>query len=167
MVDTDRITGAAKELGGKVQGAAGDLTGSRKDSVEGRAREVQGSAENLYGQVKDSVRDAADRVSETARDVGGRVRDAFDDTVGSHGIEDRASRARGATEAQYRRAERSLRHGADAAYGYAEDAYESGSRALRQGGREVTHQVADHPIAAMLVAGLLGYGLGLLIHGRD
>ena len=27
MVDTDRVTGAAKEFGGKVQGAVGDLTG--------------------------------------------------------------------------------------------------------------------------------------------
>ncbi len=33
MVDTDRITGAARELGGKVQGAVGDLTGSKRDSL--------------------------------------------------------------------------------------------------------------------------------------
>ncbi|WP_197430472.1 CsbD family protein, partial [Methylobacterium sp. CCH5-D2] len=44
MIDTNRITGAAKELGGKVQGAAGDLTGSRQDSVEGRLREAGGRA---------------------------------------------------------------------------------------------------------------------------
>ncbi|KMO26372.1 general stress protein CsbD, partial [Methylobacterium variabile] len=49
MVDTNRITGAAKELGGKIQGAVGDLTGSNRNSVEGRAREVRGTAENLYG----------------------------------------------------------------------------------------------------------------------
>ena len=41
MVDTDRITGAAQALGGKLQGAVGDLTGSRRDSVEGRARVVR------------------------------------------------------------------------------------------------------------------------------
>ncbi|WP_156653236.1 CsbD family protein, partial [Methylobacterium sp. Leaf111] len=55
MVDTDRITGAAKELGGKVQGTVGDLTGSKRDSLEGRAREAQGAAETLYGQAKDTV----------------------------------------------------------------------------------------------------------------
>jgi uncharacterized protein YjbJ (UPF0337 family) len=49
MVDTDRVTGAAKEFVGKAQGAAGDFTGSKNDSVEGRFREAQGSAENLYG----------------------------------------------------------------------------------------------------------------------
>ena len=63
MVDTDRITGAAKELGGKLQGAVGDLTGSHRDSAEGRFREAQGAAENAYGQAKDTVRHAADRAS--------------------------------------------------------------------------------------------------------
>ena len=47
MVDTNRITGAAREIGGKVQSALGDLTGSKHDSVEGRAREAQGAAEEL------------------------------------------------------------------------------------------------------------------------
>ncbi|KQP54169.1 CsbD family protein [Methylobacterium sp. Leaf108] len=167
MVDTDRITGAAKEIGSKVQGAVGDLTGSKRDSVEGRAREAQGAAENLYGQAKDTVRDAADTVADTARDIGGKVRDAVGNLVGSHDVEDRGRRVQGKAEAEYDRAERAVRHGAREAYDYAEDTYENGSRAVRQGGREVTHQVAEHPIAALLVAGLLGYGLGLLIHGRD
>lgn len=46
-MDTNRITGAAKELGGKVQGTLGDITGSKQHSVEGRAREAAGKAENL------------------------------------------------------------------------------------------------------------------------
>ncbi|MET0258738.1 MAG: CsbD family protein, partial [Methylobacterium sp.] len=37
MVDTDRVTGAVKELAGKARGAVGDLVGSDRDSVEGRA----------------------------------------------------------------------------------------------------------------------------------
>ncbi|KQQ27135.1 hypothetical protein ASF53_19745 [Methylobacterium sp. Leaf123] len=74
MVDTDRMTGAAKEIGGKVQGAVGDLTGSKNESVEGRFREAQGTAENLYGQAKDAVRHAADEVSEYAEDAYGQGR---------------------------------------------------------------------------------------------
>ncbi|TXM68843.1 CsbD family protein [Methylobacterium sp. WL69] len=167
MVDTDRITGAAKELGGKVQGAVGDLTGSKRDSVEGRAREAQGTAENLYGQAKDTVRDAADHVADTARDLGGRVRDTVGNLVGSGDVEDRARRAQGAAADTYERAERSVRSAGREAYDYAEDAYENSGRSVRQGGRELTHQIAEHPVAALLVAGLLGYGLGLLIHGRD
>jgi uncharacterized protein YjbJ (UPF0337 family) len=167
MVDTDRITGAAKELGGKVQGAVGDLTGSKRDSVEGRAREAQGTAENLYGQAKDTVRDAAEHVADTARDIGGKVRDTVGGLSGSDDVEDRARRAQGAASDTYERGERYVRNSGRDAYDRAEDAYESGSRSLRQGGHQATSQIAEHPVAALLVAGLLGYGLGLLIHGRD
>ncbi|GJE59590.1 CsbD family protein [Methylobacterium trifolii] len=167
MVDTDRITGAAKELGGKVQGAVGDLTGSERDSVEGRAREAQGTAENLYGQAKDRVRDVAEHVADTARDIGGKVRDTVGGLVGSDDVEDRVRRAQGAASDTYERGERYVRSAGREAYDRAEDAYENGGRTLRQGGREATNQIAEHPMAALLVAGLLGYGLGLLIHGRD
>ena len=108
MVDTDRVTGAAKEFVGKAQGAVGDLTGSKSDSVEGRFREASGQAENLYGQAKDTVRHAADQASSYADDA------------------------------------------AD----YAEDAYERGGHYLRRGTREVSHQVAEYPLASLLVAGL-------------
>jgi len=115
MVDTDRITGAAKELGGKVQGAIGDVTSSHRESAEGRLREAGGRAENLYGQAKDTARDFADD-----------------------------------------------------AYEYAEDAYERGGHYLRRGSREVSHQVAEYPLASLLIAGAVGFGLGLLVNAtRD
>ena len=113
MVDTDRVTGAAKELAGKAQSAVGDLVGSKNDSVEGRFREAQGSAENLYGQAKDTVLHA----SEQAQD-------------------------------------------------YAEDAYENSGHYLREGRRAVAHRVEESPVVALLIAGAVGYGLGLLIHSR-
>ncbi|MCJ2066890.1 CsbD family protein, partial [Methylobacterium sp. J-088] len=96
MVDTDRITGAAKELGGKVQGAVGDLHGSQRHSAEGRAREASGKPENLYGQAKDTVRAAAGQVAHTARDLGGRLRETVGGLVGADDIEDRARHAQGA-----------------------------------------------------------------------
>jgi uncharacterized protein YjbJ (UPF0337 family) len=163
MVDTDRITGAAKELGGKVQGAVGDLTGSHRDSVEGRAREAAGRTENLYGQAKDTVRDAAEQVADTARDLGGRIRDTVGGLVGSDDIEDRARRAQGAAHDGYVRAERGVRRAADAAYDQAEDAYEHSGHYLRRGTREVSHQVAEYPLASLLIAGAVGFGLGLLV----
>ena len=76
MVDTDRITGAARELGGKVQGAVGDAVGSNRHSVEGRLREAQGTAETLYGQAKDAVWHAADEVSDRAAEAYDRSRHA-------------------------------------------------------------------------------------------
>lgn len=167
MVDTNRVTGAAKEIGGTVQGAVGDITGSTRDSVEGRAREAQGTAENLYGQAKDTVRDATETVAETARDLGGKVRDTVGGWIGSDDVEDRARRAQGAAGDTYDRAERFVRSAGRTAYDRAQDASENGGRYLRQGGSGAASPIAEHPVAALLVAGLLGYGLGLLIHGRD
>ena len=113
MVDTDRIAGTAKELGGKVQGAAGDFVGSSRDSVEGRFREAQGEAQDAYGQAKDTLRNVAD--------------DAAD---------------------------------------YAGDAYDRGSAYLRDGSRVVGSRVEENPLVALLIAGAVGYGLALLLHGR-
>ncbi len=168
MVDTDRITGAAKEFGGKVQGAVGDLTGSKHDQAEGRAREAAGRAENLYGQAKDTVRDAAEHVADTARDIGGRIRETVGGLVGSEDLEDRARRAQGAAEDQFVRTRRSVRHAADDASDYAEDAYDRGARALRHGSGGVSGQVAEYPLASLLIAGAVGFGLGLLVNAtRD
>lgn len=116
MVDTDRITGAAREIGGKAQAALGDLAGDRRAQVEGRFREAQGQAESLAGQARDGLRDAADT--------------------------------------------------ADTAIDYAEDAYERGRHAARYGTRTVTHAVEETPLLALLLAGAVGYGLALLVHGR-
>ena len=168
MIDTDRITGAAKALGGKVQGGVGDLTGSKRDSVEGRAREAAGQAENLYGQAKDTVQDAAEHVADTARALGGRVRDTVGGLAGSDDLEHRARQAQGAAQDGYVRAERSVRRAADATADYAEDVYEHGGHYLRRGTREVGHQVAEYPLASLLVAGAVGFGLGLLVRAtRD
>jgi uncharacterized protein YjbJ (UPF0337 family) len=113
MVDMDRITGAAREFGGKAQSAVGDLVGDHRSQVEGRFREAQGRAEGLAGEARDAVRDYA----ETAAD-------------------------------------------------YAEDAYDRGRHVVRRGARTVTHAVEETPLAALLIAGAVGYGLALLVHGR-
>lgn len=110
MVDANRITGAARELGGKVQGAFGDLTDSHENSAAGRLRETAGRAEGLYGQAKDTAR-----------------------------------------------------HAADEAYDVAEDIYDRGRRTLQEG----HERSVEWPHASLLVAGLIGFGLGLLVRGRN
>ncbi len=113
-MDEDRITGAAKEAVGKVQGGAGDTVGSPGNSIEGRFREAQGAGENLYGQAKDAVRDATSRIA------------------------DRAG-----------------------------DAYGNAGEAIGQGQRELRGRVERNALSAMLIAGAVGYGLAMLLHGRD
>ena len=106
MVDTDRITDAARDIGGKIQGAVGELAGSHRDSVEGRVREARGGARTLYGQARDAVRHAADDVSD-----------------------------------------------------HTGDALEQGRRYAWEG-----HQAStEWPHATLLVAGLVGFGLGVLV----
>lgn len=65
-MDKNRIEGAAKELGGKAQGAFGDAVNSDRDSVQGRVREAEGAARNLYGQGRDAIRDATDEATRYA-----------------------------------------------------------------------------------------------------
>ena len=68
-MDKDRITGAAKEFGGRVEGAVGEMAGDAKTQASGRAREAAGSVQNLYGQAKDAARDATDAAVSFAKDA--------------------------------------------------------------------------------------------------
>lgn len=56
MPDHDRIEGAAKNMGGKVKEAAGDLTGDQKMKAEGKADQMEGKVQNTVGGVKDALR---------------------------------------------------------------------------------------------------------------
>ncbi|MDX1729637.1 MAG: CsbD family protein [Aurantimonas coralicida] len=57
MVDKNEIKGAAKEAGGKLKQAAGDLSGNDRMKAEGAADEVEGKTQKNYGKVKDAVED--------------------------------------------------------------------------------------------------------------
>src|SRR5215472_3684112 len=66
-MDKDRITGAAKDIAGQVEGAAGDVTDDADTQASGRIREAAGKVQNLYGQAKDVARDATDAATDYAR----------------------------------------------------------------------------------------------------
>ena len=75
-MDENPIADAAREFGGKVQGAVGTVAGNDETRAEGKRDEVGGSAETLVGQARDAVRDVAgqagdlaDRAIDTGRDV--------------------------------------------------------------------------------------------------
>ena len=56
-MDENRFEGTARDIGGKVKEAAGDLTGDTKLKAGGMADQAQGAAQKTYGQVKDAVRE--------------------------------------------------------------------------------------------------------------
>jgi len=68
-MDKDRITGAAKDAAGKVEGAFGRATGDASTEASGRAREAAGTVQNLYGQAKDAARDIGDAASGYAKEA--------------------------------------------------------------------------------------------------
>ena len=57
MPDHDRVEGAAKNMGGKVKEATGDVTGDEKLKAEGKADQFEGKVQNAVGGMKDTLRD--------------------------------------------------------------------------------------------------------------
>jgi uncharacterized protein YjbJ (UPF0337 family) len=60
MVDRDRVEGAAKNVGGKIKEAAGNLSGDEKLKREGQADQVTGKVQNTVGGLKDKIRENQD-----------------------------------------------------------------------------------------------------------
>jgi uncharacterized protein YjbJ (UPF0337 family) len=58
-MDENRISGSARNLGGKLEEGVGRVTGDAKTQVEGRLNQAAGAAQDLYGQTVDAARDTA------------------------------------------------------------------------------------------------------------
>ena len=74
-MDDDRIEGAARKVGGKVESAVGDFVGDNKTKTDGLMDQATGSAQNAFGSVKDaakSISDSAPRYLDDAIDTGQR-----------------------------------------------------------------------------------------------
>jgi uncharacterized protein YjbJ (UPF0337 family) len=65
-MDSDRIAGTARNMGGKVQEGFGRVTGDAKTEAEGVVNQAVGAAQDLYGQAKDGASDAAYAVKQGA-----------------------------------------------------------------------------------------------------
>jgi uncharacterized protein YjbJ (UPF0337 family) len=65
-MDENRITGTARNLGGKVEEGVGRVTGDAKTQVRGMADQAAGAAQDLYGQARDTAADAAVAARDTA-----------------------------------------------------------------------------------------------------
>ncbi len=56
-MEENQFEGAARNIGGKIQQAAGDVTGDPKLKADGMADKAAGTAQKAYGEVKDAVRE--------------------------------------------------------------------------------------------------------------
>ena len=64
-MDENRVVGAAKNLGGRVQESYGRAVGDVKAQAEGLTDQVKGAAQELYGQARDGASQIADAANQT------------------------------------------------------------------------------------------------------
>jgi uncharacterized protein YjbJ (UPF0337 family) len=58
-MNEDRISGTARNFGGKVEEGVGRVTGDAKTQIQGKLDQAAGTAQDLYGQTEDAARDTA------------------------------------------------------------------------------------------------------------
>jgi uncharacterized protein YjbJ (UPF0337 family) len=59
VMDENRISGTARNVGGKVEEDLGRVTGDTKTQAEGIAKQVTGVAQDMYGRARDVASDMA------------------------------------------------------------------------------------------------------------
>ncbi len=58
-MDENRLSGTARNLGGKAEEGVGRLTGDVKTQLRGKLDQAAGAAQDLYGQSADAARETA------------------------------------------------------------------------------------------------------------
>ncbi|MEG4216758.1 MULTISPECIES: CsbD family protein [unclassified Microcoleus] len=61
MTTEDRAKAIGKNLEGKAQEIFGNITGNRKDQVEGKAKQAEAAARHAAEDAKNAVRNLADK----------------------------------------------------------------------------------------------------------
>ena len=107
-----------------------------KDRIAGSAKEAAGKVENAFGEAADDAQTQA----------AGRVREAV-----------------GSVQNLFGQAKDAARDATDAAVNMAKDAYAGSGDTLRDGSQAMAKTVRDNPLGALLVAGGIGFALGMLM----
>ncbi|MEO8997343.1 MAG: CsbD family protein [Nitrosospira sp.] len=61
-MNKDQVKGTAKDIAGKVQEEAGNLTGNKEQEAKGLAKQVEGKTQKKVGDAKETVKDAIDKL---------------------------------------------------------------------------------------------------------
>ena len=67
-MDENRIDGAARNIGGKLQDAVGGLTGDTETQARGKLNEALGTVQNTMGSAADTASDWSESLAETAKE---------------------------------------------------------------------------------------------------
>jgi uncharacterized protein YjbJ (UPF0337 family) len=68
-MNKDQIKGAAKDMAGKVQRKAGQITGSTSQQAKGAAKQVEGKLQKGAGNLQQAGEDADRKPQHSAEDV--------------------------------------------------------------------------------------------------
>lgn len=61
-MNKDQVKGTAKDIAGKVQKEAGDLTGNKEQEAKGLGKQVEGKTQKKVGDAKEAVKDSIDKL---------------------------------------------------------------------------------------------------------
>jgi uncharacterized protein YjbJ (UPF0337 family) len=81
QMDENRLSGTAKNLGGKIEEFAGKVTGDAKVQVEGKLKQAVGTMQNLYGQARDATSETAGDAIDAIRDQAHTLDEVLQNTV--------------------------------------------------------------------------------------
>jgi uncharacterized protein YjbJ (UPF0337 family) len=106
-----------------------------------------------------------DRIVGSAKDYAGKVESTVGGIAGDAKTEaaGRVREATGSAQNLYGQAKDAARQASDAAVGYAKDAYENSGDTFRDGSKAIADKVQENPLGSMLIAGAIGFALGLLM----
>ena len=77
-MDENRVSGTAKNIGGKLEEGYGRVTGDTKTEAAGVAKQVRGAAQDMYGQARDVASDAAGTARHTASSIEKMLRNTIE-----------------------------------------------------------------------------------------
>jgi uncharacterized protein YjbJ (UPF0337 family) len=80
-MDENRISGEARNIGGKVQEGIGRVAGDAKTRAEGIANQVAGTVQDLYGQARDGASELARDMKPVARQAASNFETALRDAI--------------------------------------------------------------------------------------
>lgn len=139
----NQFEGTARNVGGKVESAFGNVTGDTKSKVEGKADQVAGQAQKAFGDAKDAASDAADKASSKLNDVANKAGSTLND------VADKASSKLGGVADKV----------SEQASNIGGQVYEAGEYAAET----VADYVRNEPVAVMLGVAAVGMLIGYLI----
>jgi uncharacterized protein YjbJ (UPF0337 family) len=77
-MDENRISGTARNIGGKAQEGAGRIAGDAQAEAEGIANQIGGKAQDLYGQARDAARTTGSSAKESVITLDALVRNTVE-----------------------------------------------------------------------------------------